>query len=115
VLLYSSLRANPGGRTDPAESTGRETLRNLLGRWTVRALVTFRFGLSFGKMAVITLVPIYARTGFGMSAILVGVLLAGGKLTKALTQGVVGGHTDRVGSKHYFVAGGAWSTSSGRR
>ncbi|PSQ10674.1 MFS transporter [Halobacteriales archaeon QS_5_70_15] len=107
VLLYSSLRANPGGRTDPAESTGRETLRNLLGRGTVRALVTFRFGLSFGKMAVITFVPIYARTGFGMSAILVGVLLAGGKLTKALTQGVVGGYTDRVGSKHYFVAGGA--------
>jgi MFS family permease len=107
VLLYLFLRENPGGRKDPEESTGRETLQNLLSRRTVRALVTFRFGLSFGKMAVITFVPIYARTGFGMSAILVGVLLAGGKLTKALTQGVVGGYTDRVGSKHYFVAGGA--------
>jgi MFS family permease len=107
VLLFAFLRDNPGGRKDPDESTGRETLGNLLGRETVRALVVFRFGLSFGKMAVITFVPIYARTGFGMSAILVGVLLAGGKLTKALTQGVVGGYTDRVGSKHYFVAAGA--------
>jgi MFS family permease len=107
LLTLRYLRDNPGGRKDPDQSTGLETFGNLLGLVTVRALVVFRFGLSFGKMAVVTFVPIYARTSFGMAPVLVGVVLAGGKLTKALTQGLVGGYTDRVGEKHYFVVAGA--------
>ena len=107
VVLFLFLRGNPGGRTDPEESTGVETFGDLLSRSAIRALVGFRFGLSFGKMCVILFLPIYAKTEFGMSAVFVGVLLAGGKLTKALTQGVVGGLTDRVGRKHYFIVVGA--------
>jgi MFS family permease len=103
VLLLVWLRDNPGGRTDPERATGVETLRRLLGRTAIRALVVFRFGLSFGKMAVLLFLPIYARTGFGMSPFLIGGILAGGKATKALTQGFVGGYTDRVGNRHYFV------------
>jgi MFS family permease len=101
------LRDNPGGQADPEEATGRETLEQLMARSPVRALVTFRLGLSFGKMCVITFLPIYARTAFGMNPFVVGGLLAGGKLTKALTQGVVGDATDRLGGKHRFIAAGA--------
>jgi len=105
VLL--SLRDNPGGQADPEDSTGVETLRLLLGRTAIRALVVFRLVFSFGKMAVVLFLPIYARTAFGMSPILVGGILAGGKLTKSLTQGFVGSYTDRVGREQYFVFVGA--------
>jgi len=105
VLLF--LRDNPGGQADPDESTGVETLRLLLGRTAIRALVVFRLVFSFGKMAVILFLPIYARTAFGMSPILVGGILAGGKLTKSLTQGLVGSYTDRIGNEQYFVFVGA--------
>jgi len=107
VLVLLALRENPGGRTDPEEATGVETVRNLLGRRAIRALVTFRLGLSFGKMCVILFLPIYARTAFGMNPFLVGGILAGGKVTKGLTQGYVGNLTDRFGGKHRFVAAGA--------
>ena len=105
VLLF--LRDNPGGQADLEDSTGVETLRLLLGRTAIRALVVFRLVFSFGKMAVILFLPIYARTAFGMSPILVGGILAGGKLTKSLTQGFVGSYTDRVGREQYFVFVGA--------
>ena len=107
VGVYVFLRDDPGGQTDPEEATGVETLRMLLGRAAIRALVVFRLGLSFGKMAVILFLPIYARTRFGMSPVLVGGILAGGKLTKSLTQGVVGSYTDELGHKHVFVFVGA--------
>ncbi|WP_135363411.1 MFS transporter [Halosimplex halophilum] len=107
VGVYFFLRDDPGGQADPEEATGVETLRMLLGRAAIRALVVFRLGLSFGKMAVILFLPIYARTRFGMSPILVGGILAGGKLTKSLTQGLVGSYTDRLGHKHVFVFVGA--------
>lgn len=106
ALLF--IRDNPGGKKDSAEATGIETFRNLLDRTAIRALVVFRIGLSFGKMTVIIFVPIYARTAFGMSPVLVGGILAGGKLTKALTQGIVGGYTDRIGHKHHFIIAGAF-------
>jgi MFS family permease len=107
LALLVVLRDNPGGQADPEEATGVETLRALLGRAPVRALVSFRLGLSFGKMCVITFLPIYARTAFGMNPFVVGGILAGGKLTKALTQGVVGDLTDSVGNEHLFVIVGA--------
>ncbi len=111
VLLI--LRDDPGGQANPDEATGRETLASLLGLASVRALVGFRLGLSFGKMAVITFLPIYARTAFGMNPFVVGGLLAGGKLTKALTQGYVGDLTDRVGGKHRFITLGALLYAAG--
>lgn len=107
VGVFVFLRDDPGGQADPDEATGVETVRLLLGRSAVRALVVFRLGLSFGKMAVILFLPIYARTRFGMSPVLVGGILAGGKLTKSLTQGVVGSYTDRLGHRHVFVFVGA--------
>ncbi|MFC5973068.1 MFS transporter [Halomarina salina] len=107
VLVYAWLRDNPGGRADPEEATGRETLEQLLSRTPIRALVTFRFGMSFGKMCVILFLPIYAKTVLDVPTLYIGGILAGGKLTKALTQGYVGGLTDRVGSKHLFVFAGA--------
>ena len=105
VVLF--LRDNPGGKKDADEATGVQTLRRLLDRTAVRALVTFRLAFSVGKMAVIIFLPIYARTEFGISALLIGGILAGGKLTKSLLQGTVGEYTDRVGSKHHFVLAGA--------
>ena len=107
VAVLFFLRDSPGGQADADEATGLETLKQLLDRAAIRALVSFRFGFSFGKMAVILFVPIYARTGFGMSPFLIGGILAGGKLTKSLTQGVVGDWTDRVGHKHHFIIAGA--------
>ncbi len=107
VLVWRHLRDNPGGQTDPEESTGRETLRSLLGRPTVKALVLFRLAFSVGKMAVIIFLPIFARKEFGITAFAIGWILAGGKLTKSLLQGYVGDLTDRVGRRTWFVAGGA--------
>jgi DHA1 family multidrug resistance protein-like MFS transporter len=106
VLLF--LRDNPGGNKDPEESTGLGDYRKLLTRKAVRALVLFRLTFSFGKMAVIIFVPIYAKTGgFGIDAFVVGGIMAGGKLTKSLTQGYVGNLTDRIGKRHHFVLAGA--------
>ena len=57
VGVWRYLRDDPGGRTDPSQVTGIETLRRLLDRSAIRALVTLRLGLSFGKMAVIVFLP----------------------------------------------------------
>ncbi|MDZ7702423.1 MAG: MFS transporter [Halobacteriales archaeon] len=100
------VRDDPGTRSDPEEATGLETFGRLIKRRAVLALVAFRFGFSFGKMAVVIFLPIYARTEFGMSALLIGGILAGGKLTKGVAQGYVGGYADRVGSMHWFVLAG---------
>jgi len=107
VLVLSALRSNPGGQTDPEEATGRETIRALLARPMVRSLVLFRVAFSVGKMAVIIFLPIFARKEFGVSALAIGGILAGGKLTKSLLQGYVGDLTDRVGRRHRFVVVGA--------
>jgi MFS family permease len=107
VLVFGYLRDNPGGKTDPEEATGRETLTALLDRPLVRSLVLFRLAFSVGKMAVIIFLPIYARTEFGISAFAIGWILAGGKLTKSVVQGYFGDLTDRVGRKPTFVAVGA--------
>lgn len=107
IMVFLFLRTEPGGRKDPDEATGVETFRSLLKLPMVQALVLFRFAFSFGKMAVIIFLPIYARTGFGISAFAIGWIMAGGKLTKALTQGFVGDLTDRIGRKHHFVVAGA--------
>jgi MFS family permease len=106
-LVWRYLRENPGGRTDPEESTGVETLRTLLARPRVRTLVLFRLAFSVGKMAVIIFLPIFARKEFGITAFAIGWILAGGKLTKSLLQGYVGDLTDRVGRRMWFVATGA--------
>ena len=42
-----------------------------------------------------------------MNPFLVGVVLAGGKLTKSLLQGRVGSYTDRIGHRYQFVIAGA--------
>lgn len=107
LLVFVFLRDNPGGKTDPEEATGRETLVALLDRPLVRSLVVFRLAFSVGKMAVIIFLPIYARTEFGISAFAIGWILAGGKLTKSIVQGYMGDLTDRVGRKPTFVAVGA--------
>jgi len=107
LLVLLALRDDPGGQTDPGAAGGVETFRSLLALPMVRALVGFRFAFSFGKMAVIIFLPIYARTTFGISAFAIGWILAGGKLTKGLLQGFVGTLTDRYGRKHQFVAVGA--------
>jgi MFS family permease len=107
VLVYVALRDNPGGRSDPENATGRETLRRLFDRTAVRALVFFRICFSVGKMAVIIFLPIYARTEFGISALAIGGILAGGKLTKSLTQGVVGDYTDTHGRYPFILSGAA--------
>jgi DHA1 family multidrug resistance protein-like MFS transporter len=107
VLVFLALRDNPGGQKDPEDAGGIETFRSLLGLPMLRALVGFRFTFSFGKMAVIIFLPIYARTSFGISAFAIGWIMAGGKLTKALSQGFVGNLTDTYGREHYFVAVGA--------
>lgn len=107
LAIYLFLRDNPGGRKDPEESSSRETFETLLGRSAIKALVFFRLSFSVGKMAVITFLPIYAHTEFGINPFVVGGIMAGGKLTKSLTQGKVGDWTDRVGKKERFILAGA--------
>lgn len=97
------VRHDAGGRADPDEVTGFETVIRLLKRRAIVALVAFRFAFSFGKNAVIIFLPIYARTQFGMNAFLIGGILAGGKLTKGLAQGFVGNWADRVGRYEWFI------------
>ncbi|MFC7166251.1 MFS transporter [Halospeciosus flavus] len=107
VLVYFFLRDNPGGKMDPEEQTSVETFKGLLRRPMVRALVSFRLAFSVGKMAVIIFLPIYARTEFGVSALAIGGILAGGKLVKAGLQAYMGDLTDRLGNEHRFVLVGA--------
>ena len=107
ALVFAFLRDNPGGRKDPEDAGGIETFRSLLGLPMLRALVFFRFTFSVGKMAVIIFLPIYARTTFGISAFAIGWIMAGGKATKAVTQGFVGDLTDRYERTYLFVAVGA--------
>lgn len=106
VLVFIYLRDDPGTRADPQASTGIETYRNLLARRVIVSLVVFRFAFSFGKMAVIIFLPIFARTEFGMSALAIGGILAGGKLTKGLAQGYVGKMADRIGGLEWFIFAG---------
>ncbi|WP_224332177.1 MFS transporter [Haloprofundus halobius] len=107
ALVFFNLRSNPGGRKDPEDATSVETFRALLDRPMIRALVFFRLSFSVGKMAVIIFLPIFAYGQFGIEAFAVGWILAGGKLTKSISQGYVGDLTDRIGRKPYFVAAGA--------
>jgi len=106
AAVYVFVRDDPGTRADPDQATGVQTFARLLRRKAITALVAFRFAFSFGKMAVIIFLPIYARTAFGMSALLIGGILAGGKLTKGLSQGYVGEVADRVGGLEWFVFAG---------
>ena len=107
LSVFAFLRDNPGGRADPEEATGYETLRDLLERRAIKALVFFRGAFSVGKMAIIIFLPIYAKTEFGINAFVIGGIMAGGKLTKALTQGWVGDLTDRFGEQYRFILAGA--------
>jgi DHA1 family multidrug resistance protein-like MFS transporter len=107
LLVFFALRDDPGGQVNPGTVGGVEAFRSLLSLPMLRALVGFRFAFSFGKMATIIFLPIYARTTFGISAFAIGWILAGGKLSKGLLQGSVGTLTDRYGRKHHFVAVGA--------
>ena len=107
LLVYRFLRDDPGGQTDPEDVGGLEAFRSLLAMPMLRSLVVFRFTFSVGKMAVIIFLPIYARTTFGISAFAIGWIMAGGKATKAVTQGFVGDLTDTYGRRHGFVALGA--------
>jgi DHA1 family multidrug resistance protein-like MFS transporter len=107
ALVYWNLRDDPGGRADPEEATGVETLRSLMGRTAVRALVVFRLAFSVGKMTVIIFLPIYAKTAFDINPFAIGGILAGGKLTKSLLQGYVGELTDGVEDPYVFVLAGA--------
>ena len=107
LLVFAYLRDDPGGGTERDAGGGVETLRALLDLPMIRALVLFRLAFSVGKMAVIIFLPILAATEFGINAFAIGWILAGGKLTKALTQGYVGDLSDRVGRKQYFVVVGA--------
>lgn len=111
--VYLFVRDDPGTRADPDEATGVETLLQLLKRRAVMALVAFRFSFSFGKMAVVIFLPIYARTEFGMNAFLIGGILAGGKLTKGIAQGYVGEFADRVGREEWFIFAGTVSYALG--
>jgi MFS family permease len=112
-FAITALREEPGGRTDPDEGSGTEQYRKLLDRAAVRALVLFRFAFSFGKMAVILFLPIFARVEFGLNAVLIGGILAGGKLTKSLAQGYVGGLADRIGHEAWFIVAGTLGYAAG--
>ena len=107
LLVFLFVRTDPGGGADGDERTGVETYRRLLARGGIRALVAFRFAFSFGKMAVIIFLPIFARTEFGMTSFAIGGIIAGGRITKALTQGYVGALGDKTGKLSWFVLGGA--------
>ena len=96
------LRPTPvGGRQSAAGSL--DTLIQLVKRRAIIALISFRFSFSFGKMAVILFLPIYARAEFGMNPLLIGGILAGGKLAKSLAQGYVGILADRIGHEDKFI------------
>ncbi|MFB6093636.1 MAG: MFS transporter [Halanaeroarchaeum sp.] len=107
VLVYVFLRDDPGGQSEPEETDRLSTFRDLLRLPMLRSLVGFRLLFSFGKMAVIIFLPIYARTSFGLSTFAIGWIMAGGKLAKAVVQGFVGTLTDRHGHEYRFVAVGA--------
>jgi MFS family permease len=106
IAVFTFVRDDPGNQSDPEDATGTETFVRLLKRQVIKSLVVFRFGFSFGKMAVIIFLPIYARTEFGMTALHIGGILAGGKLTKGIAQGYVGEFADHIGGLEWFIFAG---------
>lgn len=106
AMAYVFVRDEPNPGAEPDANTGIENLRLLMNRSAIKALVFFRFSFSFGKMAVIIFLPIYARTEFGLSAFAIGGILAGGKLTKSVAQGYIGDLSDRIGGREWFVFAG---------
>jgi DHA1 family multidrug resistance protein-like MFS transporter len=112
LLVFSFMRREPAGRDD-GDASNRERLRELVDRPPLRAMLVFRAFFSMGKMIVLIFLPIYARTSFGVNALAIGGILAGGKLTKSLTQGWVGRFTDRIGGRERFVVIGALVYAAG--
>jgi MFS family permease len=106
LTVLAFMRREPAGR-DESDASGRERLRALVERPPVRAMLVFRGLFSMGKIIVLIFLPIYARTSFGVSALAIGGILAGGKLTKSLTQGRMGRFTDRIGGRERFIVVGA--------
>ncbi len=105
AAVITFLKPEPVGGTRE-RGGGLKPIVQLLRRRAIVALCSFRFAFSFGKMAVIIFLPIYARTEFAMSALLIGGILAGGKFTKAVAQGYVGNLADRIGHKDRFILAG---------
>jgi MFS family permease len=112
LLVVGFMRREPAG-SDEGEATNRERLRELVERPPLRAMLVFRAFFSMGKMIVLIFLPIYARTSFGVSALAIGGILAGGKLTKSLTQGWMGRFTDQIGGRERFVIVGALVYAAG--
>lgn len=107
LSVYRYLRDNPGQQTETTDSSGLDTLKALLKRPAIRGLVSFRFGFSIAKMAVIIFLPIYAKTQFGINPLAIGGILAGGKLTKSVLQGRMGTLVDQAEHRYKFVFAGA--------
>lgn len=107
LSVYRYLRDNPGQQADTTDASGLDTLKALLQRPAIRALVSFRFGFSVAKMAVIIFLPIYAKTQFGINPLAIGGILAGGKLTKSVLQGRMGTLIDDAEHRYKFVFAGA--------
>lgn len=103
--VISYLPAKPVPSDDGSSSTVGK-LRRLLKRRAIMALVMFRFSFSFCKEAVLIFLPVFARLEFGMSALLIGGILAGGRFTKSVSQGYIGQIGDRVGRLHWFILAG---------
>lgn len=99
------LPAGPVPSEDGSSSTVGK-LVDLLKRRAILALVMFRFSFSFCKEAVLIFLPVFARLEFGMSALLIGGILAGGRFTKSVAQGYIGQLGDRIGRLHWFILAG---------
>ncbi|MFC6734574.1 MFS transporter [Haladaptatus sp. GCM10025893] len=88
VAVFMFLPSDPGGHTELSREFGLGALRMLISRKAIQALVMFRFTFSFAKTAIVLFLPIYAHTEFGMSALLIGGILAGGNLLKPFHRGM---------------------------
>ncbi|WP_114579578.1 MFS transporter [Saliphagus sp. LR7] len=99
--VLKHLPAEPVPSDDSSSTAGK--LLGLLKRRAIMALVAFRFSFSFCKEAVLIFLPVFARLEFGMNALLIGGILAGGRFTKSISQGYIGQLGDRVGRLHWFI------------
>lgn len=106
VVVYWFLPASPSASGNARSVMDNKTFTRLFSRSSIRALVAFRFLLSFGKTSVTLFLPIFARIQFGMSPLAIGVILAGGRLTKSVAQGYVGTVSDRYGHLSWFIIAG---------
>ncbi|MCP4714578.1 MAG: MFS transporter [Deltaproteobacteria bacterium] len=95
----------PGHGTGAAGRGESSSYRTILRCRQLQGVLCYRFVSSFARASVLTFLPLYASRELGLSASLIGLLVAAGVLSASFLQYPFGKLADRVNRKILIVAG----------